>query len=119
MSDVNMLYGQRRSISNVSSDVIARGTIESVDNSDVVNFHPGEMYLLSYTAFTASTGEVYGGRVIVIQVPDGEKFGTVAVTRGSIYSPTNTGATITWDDDSTMTIGTTSGRIVKYSVRRL
>ena len=123
MTDVSMLYGTQRQVNNTASAKIASGTLTYADGSEdesvTINFAPDAAYLLFTSEKTISSGAQYGSHVILISTPSEDLFGTTAVSHPSVYASTNNGATLTWDDDSTLTIAPTSGHYVIYSVWRM
>ena len=123
MTDVSMLYGTRQGINNVPSAKIASGVLEYVDGSEeestTINFVPNAIYLLFCSEKTTSSGAQFGSRIILISTPSDDLFGTTAVSHPEVYKSTNSGVTLTYDDDSTLTIAPTSGHYVIYSVWRM
>ena len=122
MTDVSMLYGTRREINNTASAKIASGTLEYVSGAEeesvTINFVPDAIYLLFCSERTTSSGAQYGNRIIMINTPTESLFGTTACSHPNVYTSSNIGVTLTWDDDSTLTIAPASGRTVTYSVWR-
>ena len=92
----------------VTSDVLT-GT-----ESKVIEFEPSGCYLLFCNEWTTSSGAYRGHRVVSIVTPEPDLFGTTAIARGNAYSSTNSGVTLTNNNDSTMTI---AGSSATYSVR--
>ena len=123
MTDVSMLYGTQRQVNNTASAKIASGTLTYVDGSEdesmTINFEPDATYLLFTSEKTISSGAQFGSRVILISTPSEDLFSTIAVSHPPIYASTNSGVTLTYDDDSTLTIAPTSGHYVIYSVWRM
>lgn len=123
MSSVKMRFGGTRTISNTSNDVLARGQLVYVDGSDdesvTLNFIPGGIYDLDTQEFNSSTYAARGHRYIKIYVPDGDGFATRAVSYSAIVTTTNSGVTIAYNDDSTVTLTPVSGYTTNYAVRRV
>lgn len=88
---------------------------EITDSTPVIlTFDEGGMYLLFVAEYRISNGAFRGQRVISIKAPESEVFGTTAVNRGTLYSSSDSGVTLTYNNDSTLSIAQASSA---YAVR--
>ena len=62
-------------------------------NYDEVTLEPSSTYLATHTAWTISTGRVYGHVGRLISTPDSNVFGTVAASSNSFAASTYSGIT--------------------------
>lgn len=88
----------------VSSDTILDSTTVEL------TFDPGGMYILFCAEFNATTGAFKGDRAILIKAPQDSLFGTIAVHRGNMYVSSESGVTITANNDSTITLARNSSK---------
>lgn len=65
-------------------------------NYDYVTLEPSSMYLVIRTAWTISTGRVYGHGAYFVSTPAEESFGTVAATQAGWAGAGNAGITISF-----------------------
>ena len=115
MSTLAMEYGSSGRVNTAGTGLklAAKGEITDASVIDFI-FDPGGQYLLFSNEFNASTGAYRGHRAIVISVPEESLYGTTAVTRGNAYASSNSGITITNNNDSTVSISRSSAT---YAVR--
>ena len=103
MSTLKMKYGggNRRS-GGSGMQLVASGYVD--DEYPVeIEFEAGSMYMLFCKEYNASTGAYRGFRYFTIATPEEEVFGTTACNKLGQESA-NAGVTLTWNDDSTLTI---------------
>ena len=104
---VSMQFGKPSATSQnrngAASDVIYSGKIED-EAEAILSLDPGGLYELFTAEYNASTGAYRGHRLVIIKAPEGELFGTVACAHGNAYASTNSGVTIGYPTDSTVTI---------------
>ena len=104
---VSMQFGKpnsaSQSVSGTASDVVYSGTIDGAMEI-TLTLTPGGIYELFTAEYTASTGAYRGHRLVIIKAPEGQLFGTVACAHGNAYASTNSGVTIGYPTDSTVTI---------------
>ena len=106
MSSVSRLFGTSgTAVRNrgTTSAIIYKGTI---DDATVVTLtlEPGSIYYLFTAEYNATSFAFRGCRSVMIKAPEDDLFGTVAVAHGADYSSQNSGVTIGYPDDSTVTI---------------
>lgn len=100
--------------------LIAYGEVEGNANSDAVELFAGRTYVLVSTERTTSTGAVYGYRAILISTPGDDLFGSTAASHGNLVASTNSGISITYNMDGSLTItGAASTRTVSYAIYKL
>ena len=100
-----MNFGTSGGAKNKKSGFILIDSGEIVDATAVVlTPEAGGFYLLASKEWTVSSGNFYGERLIVISAPETEKYGSAACNHGNAYASSNAGISITWADDSTITI---------------
>ena len=75
---------------------------------------PGTMYLLFSREFNASSGVFRGERLVVISAPEEALYGTTACNHGDAYASANSGISIGYPTDSTITLARSSAT---YAVR--
>lgn len=82
----------------------------SIDNGGTVTlqFDPGGLYQLFTAEYNASTGAYWGHRQINIKAPESSLFGTVACAYQAAQASSNSGVTITYNTDSTVTLAQSS-----------
>lgn len=110
MSSVSRLFGTSgTAVRNrgTTSAIIYKGTI---DDATVVTLtlEPGSIYYLFTAEYNATSFAFRGCRSVMIKAPEDDLFGTVAVAHGADYSSQNSGVTIGYPDDSTVTIARAS-----------
>ena len=69
-------------------------------NYDYVTLAPSSMYLVIRTAWTISTGRIYGHGAYFVSTPDEATFGTVAATQAGFGGAGTAGITISWPNTS-------------------
>ena len=88
--------------------------------TDVLSFSPGGLYLLFCKEWNASTSAFRGARVIYIAAPEEDIFGTTAISRANVYASTNSGVTLTNNNDSTLSIKQSSATYnLRYALYRV
>ena len=92
----------------------------SIDNGGTVelSFEAGGMYQLFTAEYTISSGAYRGHRQINIKAPEAAVFGTVACAYQAAQASSNSGVSITYNADSTITLAQSSTTYgVVYVVR--
>lgn len=93
-----------------------------ITDATVITFTPdaGSMYLLCTREFNASTGANRGFRIICISVPEVDVYGTVAVGYINVVISSNTGVTISYPSDSTVTLKRSSATYAfRYAIYKV
>ncbi len=106
MTSVSRLFGSSGTVAGgkrTSSPAIYSGRIDD-DTEVILTLEPGEIYELFTAEYNASTDAYRGHRLVIIKAPEWELFGTVACAHGNAYASTNSGVTIGYPTDSTVTI---------------
>lgn len=111
-----MQYGAPSSVNNAKeSAIIASGTIDD-GNAITLELQAGHLYELFTAEYNKSTFVFRGMHKWYVYAPEASIFGTVAVSHVSEAASTNSGVTITWNNDSTISLSqSTYG--VKYILR--
>ena len=80
----------------------------------------GAMYLLFSREFNASSGNFYGERVVVFSAPEIDVYGTTDCNRGNLYASQNSGISVTYANDSSVTFARSSATYaVRFAVYRV
>lgn len=99
--------------------LITEGEITD-ETVDTLEFEEGGFYVLYTKESNASSGAYRGHHAIAIAAPEEALFGTVAVAHGNMYASANSGVTITYATDSTVTIARSSATYaVRYALYRV
>lgn len=87
-----------------------------IDDETVITLapEPGGLYLLAVKEWNASTSAYRGHRLHVIAVPESDRYGSYACQRINTLHSDNSGCTITYVADSTITVERSSAT---YAVR--
>lgn len=104
MQPVANLYGYTATGQEASSEPISQPLQKIYDvtkegdnvNYDYVTLEPSAVYLVLRTAWTISTGVVYGHAAHFVVTPDETKFGTVAASQVAFGGVGTSGTTITF-----------------------
>ena len=77
-----------------------------IDDATVITLEPeaGGLYLLACKEWNASSGAYRGHRLHVIAVPEMDRYGSTACQRINTLHSDNAGVTITYANDSTITL---------------
>lgn len=103
--NVSMQFGKSGGVVQNPPGIRHISSGEIVDDATVTfEFEPGGIYVLFTKEWTASTGAYRGYRGILITAPEPEVFGTTSCTRTQFGNYANTGITLTWNNDSTLSI---------------
>lgn len=115
---IAMQYGSRGLVSNQSStNVLFKGTIDD-SNSVTLELPAGGIFELFTAEYNASTDAYRGHRLIIIKTPEESVYGTTACAYANAEASSNSGVTITYNNDSTITLAQSSPTYnVKYVVR--
>ena len=102
-----------------SITLIERGIVE--DGSTVtLTLEEGSFYLLYTKEYNASTGAYRGHRLVTIVTPEGDLFGTTANAHVNSAASSNSGITINYPNDSTVTmVRSSSTYSFKYVLYKL
>ena len=113
-----MQYGTPGSAPRRSNDgTIFSGIIED-ELPVTLTFAAGGIYQLFTAEYNASTGAYRGHREILIKVPEPAAFGSAACAHINAATSTNSGVSITYNNDSSITLAQSSATYnVIYAVR--
>ena len=111
-----MQYGAQSSANTGKENpIIASGTIS--DGTPVtLDMDAGRTYELATVEYNPSTGAFRGMHKWIIATPEAALFGTTAVSRVSEAASTNSGVTVNWNADSSITLSQ-STYAVRYILR--
>ncbi len=124
---VTMRYGQRSdSAPQRLPDQPGGGGMELVASGEVVQtgsatltLTAGATYLLAVKQYRYDSGAYRGLNLIMVSAPEGENFGTTAAAHTAAASD-GTGATITYPDNSTVTVAPSSNtHTVRYALYKI
>ena len=93
-----------------------------IDTDDPVELtlDEGGIYNLYTLEYRVDTGAIRGYRQMMIVVPVGDSYGTTSVGHQSMASSTNTGVTVTYESDSTITLARSSSSYeVRYAIQKI
>ena len=121
MSTLAMEYGSsgRVNTNGVGMRQVLKGDIT---DATVITFIPdvGGCYLLFTKEWNASTGAYRGHRMHVVAVPEEARYGSYACQRLNTVHSDNAGVTITYVNDSTITIERSSATYaVRYAIYKV
>ena len=119
MSTLKMKYGNTDAAGGRNSDLVYSGVVNDGDSAEIV-LDPGCIYLLYTYEFNASTDAYRGSRCVLITVPNASLYGTTAVSHLALGASTNSGVSITYNSDSTITIARSAATYeVRYAVEKV
>lgn len=114
-------FGSSGKVSNLPQN-IRLVMSEEITDATIYTLTPeaGAMYILFSKEFNASNSNFYGERLVVISAPEVDKYGTTACNHGNAYASSNSGVTISYPNDSTVTIQRSSATYaVRFAVYRV
>lgn len=100
------------------SSIIAQGLIDDGNPVVLDVFEAGGLYELTTAEYAISNSATRGFRKILIYAPESAWFGSSALSRVNEAASPNSGVTITFNTDSTLTISQ-STYAVRYILRDL
>ena len=119
MSTLAMEYGSSGRVSKPSSNIVASGIIDDATVVDLI-LDVGCIYMLFTAEYNASTGAFRGEHIWVIKSPEESQYGTTAASRGNVFASTNSGVTVTNNNDSTISISRSSATYaVRYALMKI
>ena len=119
MSTLAMEYGSPGRVSKATSNIVASGIIDDASVIDII-LDVGCMYLLQTAEYNASTGAFRGEHLWIIKSPEESQYGTTAASRGNVFASTNSGVTVTNNNDSTISISRSSATYaVRYALMKI
>lgn len=119
MSTLAMEYGSSGRVSKATSNIVASGIIDDASVIDII-LDVGCMYLLQTAEYNASTGAFRGEHLWIIKSPEESQYGTTAASRGNVFASTNSGVTVTNNNDSTISISRSSATYaVRYALMKI
>lgn len=117
MSTLIMKYGSSGMTGGNNSSLVYSGVIDDANTDDLV-FESSSMYVIYTKEYNASTGAYRGHRGVLIATP--EEGVSAAVGHTNFGASTNSGVTITYNNDGTVTIARSSATYaVKYAVYKV
>ena len=117
MSTLIMKYGNSGVAGGNNSDMVYSGVVDDSNTDDLV-FESSSIYVLYTKEYNASTGAYRGHRGVLIATP--EEGVTAAVGHTTFGASSNSGVTITYNNDGTVTIARSSATYaVKYAVYKV
>lgn len=114
-------FGSVGKVSNLPQNIKLVMSEEITDaTTHTLTPEAGAMYLLFSKEYNANNSNFYGERVVVISAPEPDKYGTTDCNRGVLYSSQNSGISITYANDSTVTFARSSATYaVRFAVYRV
>ena len=114
-------FGSFGKVSNLPQNIRLVMSEEITDaTTHTITPEAGAMYLLFSKEYNVNNSNFYGERVVVFSAPEVGKFGTVECNRGSLYASANSGISITYANDSTVTFARSSATYaVRFAVYRV
>ena len=102
-----------------SNDLAYSGIIND-GNTVILTPEAGCMYMLFTFEYNSSTGNIRGHRCFMVSAPAGETFGTAAAAHQAMAQSTNSGVTITWNNNSTISLARSGANFaVKYAMMKI
>ena len=119
MSTLRVKYGNLDASAGQNSDLVYSGVIDDADPVDIT-LDPGCMYHLITYEWTASSEAYRGSREVLITVPNEILYGSTAVSHVALAASTNSGVSITYNNDSTITLARSAATYaVRYAVVKI
>lgn len=122
MRVVSRQFGSQSSpIENNTEDnaIIYMGTIDDA-TTITLTLDANGMFELFTSEYNTSTGAFRGCHQIIIITPEPELYGTTAAAHGTVYASSNSGVSITYNNDSTITLARSSNDYtVEYVIRAI
>lgn len=114
-------FGSVGKVSNLPQNIRLVMSEEITDATTyTITPEAGAMYILFSKEFNASNSNFYGERLVIISAPEVDKYGTTACNHGNAYASSNSGVTIGYPNDSTVTIQRSSATYaVRFAVYRV
>ena len=114
-------FGSSGKVSNLPQN-IRLVMSEEITDATIYTLTPeaGAMYILFSKEYNVSNSNFYGERLVIISAPEVDKYGTTACNHGNAYASSNSGVTIGYPNDSTVTIQRSSATYaVRFAVYRV
>ena len=100
--------------------LLNRNTLGDGTTTDTLTLEAGCVYLLFTKEYNHNTGAYRGAHIRYIVAPEEARFGTDAPSLGTVSSSTNSGVTITANNDSTVSIKQSSSTYdVRYALYKV
>ena len=116
---LEMLYGSSGLAGTRDSSLVYSGIVDDENAVDLI-FDAGGMYMLYTTEHNAPSGAYRGHRAILIKVPEDAVYGSTACAHINAAASTNSGVSITYNSDSSVTVARSSATYaVRYAVYKI
>lgn len=114
-------FGTSGGVNNLPANIkLAESGELNDDTVKIITPEAGSFYLLASKEYNASSGAYRGHHLVVIAAPEAEVFGTVAAAHVNAAASTNSGVTVNYPNDSTVTIQRSSATYaVRFAVYRV